>query len=180
MATKQETQLAQKGVIERRVEMSAALLERMGMTVEQFQRVALNALLQVPALAECTNESIDKAVMECIQSGLLPDGKQAVIVPFNDRQRGKIATLIPMIEGRIMLAKRGTPGLALRVRVVYRGDEWEYSEGLRPVINHVPSPTAERTKENVIAAYAVAHTPGSTEPDFEVMLRADLDRYRGL
>ena len=48
MATKQETALAQKGVIEKRVEMSEALLKRMGMTGEEYQRICLNALLLNP------------------------------------------------------------------------------------------------------------------------------------
>ena len=135
MAANKETARAQKGVVEKRVRMSAALLERMGMTPDQYERVMLNALLQTPGLGECTNESLDLAVMLCIQAGLLPDGKQAAIIPFNSKQ-GKIATLIPMIEGRLLLARRATPGLTLRVRLVYKGDDWAYEEGLLPVLRH--------------------------------------------
>ena len=54
MTTKQETALAVKGRVESRVAMSGALLERMGYTVEQYERVCLNALLVSPGLAECT------------------------------------------------------------------------------------------------------------------------------
>ena len=39
MTTKQETALAVKGRVESRVAMSGALLERMGYTVEQYERV---------------------------------------------------------------------------------------------------------------------------------------------
>ena len=35
-----------------------------------------------------------------------------------------------------MLARRATPGLALRVRVVYQDDEWDYSEGLHVTLHH--------------------------------------------
>lgn len=177
MATKQETALAQKGVVEKRVRMSASLLERMGMTVDQYERVMLNALLQTPGLAECTNDSLDLAVMHCIQAGLLPDGKQAAIIPFNSKQ-GKIATLVPMIEGRLMLARRATPGLTLRAKLVYQDDEWEYAEGKHTILRHVPSPTGDRTDANIIAAYATAHFPGSMEPEFEVFFRGDIDRFR--
>ena len=51
MTTKQETALAVKGRVESRVAMSGALLERMGYTVEQYERVCLNALLVSPGLA---------------------------------------------------------------------------------------------------------------------------------
>ena len=48
MTTKQETALAVKVRVESRVAMSGALLERMGYTVEQYERVCLNALLVSP------------------------------------------------------------------------------------------------------------------------------------
>ena len=35
------------------------------------------------------------AVIQCINAGLVPDGKQAAIIPFKDT-----ATLVPMIEGQ--------------------------------------------------------------------------------
>ena len=78
-----------------------------------------------------------------------------------------------------MLARRATPGLALRVRVVYQDDEWDYSEGLHVTLKHKPNPLADKRDENVIAAYAVAHLPGSTYPEFEVFDRSTINRYRG-
>ena len=174
MVTKQETALAQKGVIEKRVEMSEALLKRMGMTGEEYQRICLNALLLNPALAQCTNHSIDVAVIQCINAGLVPDGKQAAIIPFKDT-----ATLVPMIEGKLMLARRATPGIVLVTKVVYAGDDFEYAEGFPPVLKHNPSPTADRRAENIIAAYAWALVPGAQYPEMEVFFRGDIDRYRG-
>ena len=117
------------------------------------------------------------ALVYCIQAGLLPDGKQAAIVPFN-LKGVKTATLLPMMEGKLHLARRATPGLSLRVRVVYKDDEFEYSEGLKPVLNHTINPNADRRDNNVMAAYAVAVLPGASEPEFEVFYRADIDRYR--
>ena len=169
----QSKQLDLKKRIERRAGLSEALLERMGITREAFERVGLNALVLVPGLADCTPDSLDAAFITTINAGLLPDGRQAVIVPFGDQ-----ATLIPMIEGKIKLAKRATPGLALRVRVVYEDDEWEYREGLVPTLNHTPSPTADRRDANLIAAYAVSVTPGASVPEFEVIFRSELDRIR--
>ena len=44
MATKRDSLLAAQGKIGKRITMSAPLLERMGMTTEQYERVTLNAL----------------------------------------------------------------------------------------------------------------------------------------
>ena len=180
MTTRKENQLAVAGTIEKRVKASESLLERMGITPEAYERVVLNALIRNPNLADCDRNSLDIAVADCIQAGLLPDGKQCAIVPFKPRNApSALATVIPMIEGRLMLARRATPGLALRVRVVYQDDEWDYSEGLHVTLKHRPNPLADKRDENVIAAYAVAHLPGSTYPEFEVFDRATINRYRG-
>ena len=174
MTTKQETALAVKSRVESRVAMSGALLERMGYTVEQYERVCLNALLVSPGLADCTPQSMDIAITHCITAGLIPDGKQAAIVPY-----GKNATLVPMADGLVMLAHQATKGLGLRTRVVYAGDDWEYEEGAHPILKHKPNPAADHSDGKIIAAYAVSTRPSKIEPDFEVMDRATLDRYRG-
>ena len=172
-------QASQSGRDRTRVEMSKSLLERMGMTVEQYQRVVLNALVRVPALADCDNASLDLAVMRCITAGLLPDGDEAVIVPFKDRNKpAPVATLIPMVAGQIKMAKAATPTLALRVRAVYKDDTFDYSEGLRPVLDHRPNQLGSRRDDDIIAVYAVGMTSANAEPEFEVMWRADIDRYR--
>ena len=117
--------------------------------------------------------------MACITAGLLPDGHEAAIVPFNNRSAGtKEATLIPMIEGRLKLARRATAGLSLRVRVVYACDAWEYEDGLSPVLKHTPK-DGDKRDESIVAAYAVANLPASIDPEFEVFSKADIDRFRG-
>ena len=180
MTTKQETALAVKSRVENRVAMSGALLERMGYTVEQYERVCLNALLVSPGLADCTPQSMDIAITHCITAGLIPDGKEAVIVPFKG-----VATLIPMVDGVVKCAHNAIKGLTIRARVVYQGDEFEYRDGAQVVLKHTmgafcdPPRVIDKRPTNIIAAYAVAHQPGSMEPDILVFDRATLDIYRG-
>ena len=90
----------------------------------------------------------------------MPDGKESAIVPYNSSQ-GKIATFIPMIGGQVKLAYNATPGLTLRVRLVYAGDEWEYAEGVYPVCKHIPSPTAtDVTKTSLLdMLWQTCHVP---------------------
>ena len=132
-------------------------------------------MLLVPELARCTPDSMDKAIIDSITSGLVPDGKEAAIVPFKNT-----ATLIPMIQGALKLARRATPGLAIRVRLVYRQDHFEYSEGLRAQLDHRPDPNASQHDRDIIAAYAVAMMPGAYEPEFELMFRGELDRRKAM
>ena len=179
MASKQAEVITTK--IARRASLSASLLERMGISAAAFERVALNALVMQPQVAECDPTSVDRALIQCINAGLIPDGREAVIVPFRNKREGKVvATMIPMVEGQIKLARQASPGLALRVIAVYKDDEWEYEEGLTPVLRHVPNPDGSRKDADLIAAYAIAKLPDASEPEYEVMWRSDIDRIRAM
>ena len=77
MSNKEQIQ----SMVRARSKRDIALLERMGITPMQFERTALNAIMANPLIAECIPASIDKALIECIQSGLVPDGRECAIVP---------------------------------------------------------------------------------------------------
>ena len=141
--------------IEYIVTLNSALLERSGYSQEAYSRVVLNAMVQTPQIAECDVKSLQQALLSAMNAGLVPDGKEAVIVPY----KGK-ATLIPCIKGMIKLVQQATPGTVIRVMAVFAGDEWDYAEGLQPRnCDHVPSPTASQAPEHVIYTYATARFP---------------------
>ena len=181
MTTKRDNQLAVKGTVEKRVRESASLLERMGITAEAYERVVLNALIRNPQLQDCDRNSLDIAVADCIQAGLIPDGKQAAIIPLKDTKNNRIAANFwPMMEGRTMLARRATPGLAIVTGVVYEDDVFEVIGGRARDLVHRPKMNADKRDENVIAVYAMARVPGSVDWEWEVFDRGDIDRYRRL
>ena len=159
--------------VEFTVNLNAALLERSGYSEEAYCRVVLNAMVATPAIVKCDVDSLQRALLDAMNAGLVPDGKEAAIVPF----KGK-ATLIIMIEGRLKLAQQATKGLVVRTMAVYAGDEWEYSEGLVARLRHVPNPAASNAPENLIYVYATASLPSAIGPQFDVMSRAVVDRYR--
>ena len=159
--------------IEYVVDRNAALLERAGYSGEAYCRVVLNAMVQTPQVAECEMGSLQQALIDAMNAGLVPDGRESAIVPY----KGK-AQLIIMIEGRLKLAQQATKGLVVRSMAVYEGDEWEYSEGLTAHLAHVPNPGASNAPEDMTYVYAIARLPGATEPQYDVMSRATVDRYR--
>lgn len=173
MANKNELMLAARAKIEQRVGQSDALLARMGTSREVFERVALNALLTNPNIAGCDPGSLDRAILQCIELGMLPDGRSAAIVPH----KGK-ATLYPMIEGRRQVARNATPGLALHSVVVWNDDHFVHEEGLHPRLEHRPNPEASHDPEHLIAVYAIARAPDLAGPEWEVMYRDQIDRAR--
>ena len=155
------------------VNLNAALLERSGYSQEAYCRVVLNAMVQTPQIAECDTGSLQQALLSAMNSGLVPDGKEAVIVPY----KGK-ATLLTCIKGMIKLVQQATPGTVLRVMAVFADDKWDYAEGMHPQLDHVPNPTASQAPEHLIYVYATARIPGAFDPMYDVMSRGEIDRYR--
>ena len=145
--------------IEYIINLNEALLERCGYSQEAYSRVVLNAMVQTPQIAECDIGSLQQALLAAMTAGLVPDGKEAALVPY----KGK-ATLIIMIEGRLKLAQQATKGLVVRSMAVYEGDEWDYAEGIYARIDHVPSPSASNAPEDLIYVYATARLPGANRP----------------
>lgn len=138
-------------------------------TPERFVRIAVTAIQANPDIASADYDSVIRSFIQSAQLGLLPDGREAAIVLF-----GKKATLMPMISGYRKIAAEY--GWALRTRVVYEADEFEYAEGVETILVHQPArPGVQRGK--MIAAYAVgAHKDGRRE--IEVMYAEDIERVR--
>ena len=103
-----------KGRVEYVVNLNAALLERSGYSAEAYCRAVLNTMVQTPANSRiATTDSLQAALLAAMNAGLVPDGKEAAIVPF--KVKGVLtATLMLMIDGRRKLAQQATKGLVLR------------------------------------------------------------------
>ena len=72
-----KTEKHAREALAKRIQISGALLERMGLSGEAFERIALNALIKSqteakpgkPTLADCTSESFDLAIIQCLNAG---------------------------------------------------------------------------------------------------------------
>ena len=172
MASKQALERCEAKV-KSRVGLMGDMLKAAGIPQEVYLRTVLNALILAPQIAECDGVSVEAAIMHSVNARLLPDGKDAAIVPY----KGK-AVFQPMIDGQVKLAHMASPGLILRVLLVYQGDEWDYTEGLYPRLVHTPDPSASHAPDDIIAAYATGRTREMSEPMYEVMFKVDIDRHR--
>ena len=147
------------------------------MPPERFIRHVLTAMQNNPKLWRCEYHSVLNAAMKSAQDGLLPDGREGVIVPYQERDSNQLkAQWMPMIFGiRHKVMKTGL----LRkweVFVVHEGDLFEFELGDHPFIRHKPAARGGRTRP-VIAAYSVATYPDGTQ-SFEVMNIDEIEDVR--
>lgn len=145
-----ELELARHMSVEGIEQIQRALPE--GVSLARFDTALATAMLTLPDLQKCDRTSLFLALVKCAQRGLLPDGKQAAIVPFNNKRKGIVeATFIEMIDGtRLQFARHGW---LLAASVVYAADAFAIDKGDGRV-RHEPALTGDRGP--VIGAWAKA------------------------
>lgn len=125
------------------------------MPVERFMRVVMTAIQNNPTLLKCSRQSLFNACMKAAQDGLLPDGREGAIVPFDSEKGGDTASWLPMIYGLRKKARNSGELSDWFAEVVHEGDEFEYQKGDNPFIFHRPAKTGGRTRP-VTHAYSIA------------------------
>ena len=150
--------------------------------------LAFHALRQIdkaivpgnPSLSDCAPESIIGALMRCAAFDLYPirsdnfqTGHGLFVVPFrNVRRKCHVATVRPSWPTLAGAVFNGGWARDLRSDVVRADCEFEYENGLTPVLRHVPGPG----REKIIGAWAVVDGPGDTRRSAYL----GIDRITGL
>ena len=151
------------------------------MSAERMARVALTAMTRTPDLANCTQASFFKCLLDLSSFGLEPDGRRAHLIPFKNTKKEILeCTLILDYKGIVELAFRSGVVKNIHADVVRVGDVFDYSLGR--VIKHTPWAFITRDDRapeagEIMAAYCLVDLKdGATH--CEVMTRGDLDGIR--
>ena len=143
-----------------------------GISPEKFIAIAARAIVEGYKITDYDKQSIVSALLKCADHRLLPDGREGALVSF----KGQL-TFIPMVQGIIKRLIEGGNVKKIEARVVMEGDDFKFSYGLNPVLDH--SPAAPKDGAKVIYAYAIAWIDGA-DPTFDVMTRDEIDKCRPL
>ncbi len=128
------------------------------MTPERFTRITLSALSTNPKLNSCTPSSFLGAMMTAAQLGVEPNTPlgQAYLIPYwNGKEKAFECQFQLGYKGLIDLAYRSGDVSTIMAQVVYENDEFSYSFGLDPTLNHVP---AMKDRGNAVYVYAMFKT----------------------
>src|SRR3990167_3479052 len=138
---------------------------------EKFIRVVMTAVQQNPKLVE-NRAALYGAAIKCAQDGLLPDGKEAALVPY-----GATIQYMPMIAGILKKVRNSGELSSITAQVVYSNDEFAYEQGDDEKVVHRPLMTGERGKP--VLVYAIAKTKdGGVYREF--VTEAQLNDVRGM
>ena len=149
---------------------------------EAFKNAAIVAVQDNPAIFNCDDESIFKSLRTLAAAGLVPDGREAALVPFSTRVNGqyvKKCQAMPMVFGLIKSIRRSGVISGVRAHIVYQKEfdegRFTYTQGDVETLQHNPILFGERGK--AIAAYAIiTMKDGSIEREF--MTAEDIEKVR--
>ncbi|GAB3235020.1 recombinase RecT [Pseudaeromonas pectinilytica] len=149
-----------------------------GVTFESFVRAAATAMAQNPDLANADRKSLIQSLIRCASHGLVPDGREAALVTFKEKQ-GNIyimkAQYIPMVDGVLKRARQSGQIAVIAAKAVFDGDAFDYwMDEQGEHINYRPTYTG-RGEFKLAFAFAKLH---SGELIVEVMPKEDIERVR--
>jgi recombination protein RecT len=136
----------------------------------KFVRVAATAIRNNPNLADSTKvdrQSLYAALHKCAQTGLIPDGREAAIVPF----KGK-AQFMPMVSGLCKLARNSGEIKTINAQIVYKNDAYEHwIDETGEHFKHVPA-RGDRGEPMVVYGFCQTKDEGIF---FEELSMADIE-----
>lgn len=143
-------------------------------SVDSFRNAAIVAFQDNPEIARCDTPSVMKSLRTIAAAGLVPDGREAAIVPFSGK-----AQAMPMVFGLIKMARRSGDVSDIRAHIVYQNEldegRFDYVVGDEERLEHSPILFGE--KGEAVAAYAIAKLKDGTIVR-EFMDRAQIEKIR--
>jgi recombination protein RecT len=174
----QETKTILALIDRQKPELEKALAGTIG--VERFTRTILTELRRTPKLYECSPESLLGAMMLAAQLQLEPGPLGLVyLAPFRNKKTGTTeVNFIVGYRGYVELAFRSGLVKDVSASLVYSGDHFEYREGTRPYLDHIPQAYEPGDGGRELkAAYAVARLKTGGAP-FKVIYEPDWQRAK--
>lgn len=148
------------------------------MKPEDLIRMALMAVSRNPEIANCSQASIVRALIDAADLGIQPGGTmgRGYLVPRKNYKNNTTECCFdPGWRGLIDVARRSGLIARIEAHVVYQRDLFRVTYGVESKIVHEPALDGDAGP--VVAAYAVAFFKDGTY-QAEVLRKADLDKIR--
>lgn len=138
---------------------------------DAFRNAAVVAVTDNPRILDCNQQSVFKAIRKLAAAGLVPDGREAAIVPYKGE-----AQAMPMVAGLIKTARNSGEIVSIWADVVYDDEELKvWIDGGERRFDHKFDPL-QRGGE-IKGAYAVAKLRDGTI-EFEPMGFSQIEKRR--
>lgn len=147
-----------------------------------FMETVSTAVRANPSLLRCDRRSFFAACVKCAKDGLVPDGKEAALVPRKDENGNLIVGYQPMVWG-IRKRARQTDDLILDAQCVRENDLWKRQQGDDAKIIHEPLDEWKGPRGKLVAVYLIVRKPsvqGEIILHREVMYASDVMKVKAI
>ncbi|TNE57813.1 MAG: hypothetical protein EP341_03780 [Sphingomonadales bacterium] len=130
-------------------------------STESFRNAAVVAVQDNPKILSCDQASVFKSIRTLAAAGLVPDGREAALVPFKTKDGNSWidkCQAMPMVFGLIKMVRRSGEVSDIRAHIVYQNEvdqgKFTYVVGDEEKLEHEPILFGDRGAP--VAAYAIA------------------------
>jgi phage RecT family recombinase len=142
---------------------------------DRFINAVITAVKKTPRLLACHRRSLFIQIEKAATDGLLPDGREGVLLPQHDKVQnsaGKYVDILgvlwnPMTWG-IRKRAREIDGIVIDTQVVHANDKFSRKQGDHPCIEHEPPPLGSE-RGAMVGCYAIFKLNDQTILHREVM-----------
>lgn len=144
-------------------------------TPERLIGIFTMILRTSPKLMECSQNSLIGAVIQTVQLGLQPGNIGHIhLIPFNNKGTLECQLVIGY-KGFVELVNRSGRATILTAEVVYANDQFEYEQGLNPILKHKP---ANGDRGEKIGVYCIAKNLLASEKVFVYIQKEEIEKIR--
>ncbi len=158
----------------------APLLAENGQSFDRLLSTFKIAVLQEPKLLECTPDSLRREISKCAADGLVPDSKEAVLLPYWDsKEKALLANYQPMVHGIIKRVKELGGVFSIMCKLVHENDEFILNEADPDSLVHKSDPFAKPDRRGaVVGGYAIFRDDQKRVMHLETMSLEDFEKVR--
>jgi recombination protein RecT len=143
------------------------------MSADRFIRVVMTAVQINQDLIACDRQTLWTASLRCAQDGLLPDGREAALVPFKNKVQ-----YLPMYGGLLKKFRNSGQFKWIAAGIVYEGEVYEhYIDETGEHFKHIPGDETEGKKIRRVYALATTKDGGSFIADLPLN---DINKRRNM
>lgn len=145
-----------------------------GKSFDRLKTVFLTAVMQNPDILKCSTTSIKREILKCAADGLVPDSKEAAMVPYKGELQYQ-----PMVMGIIKRVKELGGVFSIVCKLVHENDEFVLNEADPDSLVHKSNPFATASERGAVTGgYAVFRDDQKRVMHLETMSIEDFEKVR--
>lgn len=156
----------------------APFLADNGQSYDRLKATFLIAVQQEPKILLCTPDSLRREISKCAADGLVPDAKEAVLLPYYDnKDRVFIAQYQPMVHGIIKRMRELGNVFQITCNLVYEKDDFTFDEADPDSISH-KSDRFAKDRGAIVGGYVIFRDERKRVLHLETMSAEDFETVR--